>query len=160
MNAGMAGPADTAGEATKPPTQSNGFTVPRSEEQHRAGSGNGVRRSVAAVVVEVADVVGPELRQRRAQAVALQVPHGVRPRELPALEGAESRGEGVADGLHPVRGGDVVQRIALQDGVGAGAAVGDVVLDADRPGGLVAQRVAAVARLLPERPDVVDRAGG
>src|SRR5438067_7896979 len=117
-------------------------------------------RSVAGVVVEIAGVVGPEPGQRSARAVACRVAHDVRAGKLAAFEGAEAGGEVVADRLHAVGGGDVVQGVAVQHRIGTGAAVGDVVLDADRSGRLVAQRVAAVAGFLPERPDVVHRAGG
>src|SRR2546423_12234220 len=97
-----------------------------------------VSRSVAAVVVEVADVVGSESGERSAHAITLGVAHDVGPGELPALEGAQAGGEVVADRLHTLGGGDVVQGVALQHRIGAGAAVRDVVLDADRPGRLVA----------------------
>src|SRR5207237_2028030 len=119
-----------------------------------------VRTSVAPVVVEVAYVVSAEPRERSAHAVALRVAHGVGPGELPALEGAKAGGEVVADRLHALGGGDVMQGVALQHRVGARAAVGDVVLDADRPDRLVAQWVAAVAGFLAERTNVVDGPGG
>src|SRR2546423_4831486 len=88
--------------------------------------------SVSAVVVEVADVVGPESGQRSARAVALRVAHDVGAGELATLERPQPGGEVVADRLHSVGGGNVVQGVALQYRIRAGAAVADVVLDADR----------------------------